>query len=112
MITKVRSVCFQNNAFSFRTGDFSPFHKAVFQDITISHSQFQPAFHILSFSQQGFQPLAEVDAAVLQAESGAEGTGRVIVSVAAVVEDKSNVLAVESGGIEAAVAYLLIGKAV
>ena len=69
-------------------------------------------FHILSFSQQGFQPLAEVDAAVLQAESGAEGTGRVIVSVAAVVEDKSNVLAVESGGIEAAVAYLLIGKAV
>ena len=69
-------------------------------------------FHILSFSQQGFQPLAEVDAAVLQAESGAEGTGRVIVSVAAVVEDKSNVLAVESGGIEAAIAYLLIGKAV
>ena len=69
-------------------------------------------FHILSFSQQGFQPLAEIDAAVLQAESGAEGTGRVIVSVAAVIEDKSNVLAVESGGIEAAVAYLLIGEAV
>ena len=69
-------------------------------------------FHILSFSQQGFQPLAEVDAAVLQAESGAEGTGSVIVSVAAVVEDKSNVLAVESGGIETAIAYLLIGEAV
>ena len=69
-------------------------------------------FHILSFSQQGFQPLAEIDAAVLQAESGAEGTGRVIVSVAAVVENKSNVLAVESSGIEAAIAYLLIGKAV
>ena len=69
-------------------------------------------FHILSFSQQGFQPLAEIDAAVLQAESRAEGTGHVIVSVAAVVEDKSNVLAIESGGIEAAVAYLLIGDAV
>ena len=69
-------------------------------------------FHILSLSQQGFQPLAEVDAAVLQAESGAEGTGRVIVSVAAVVEDKSNILAVESSGIEAAIAYLLIGKTV
>lgn len=69
-------------------------------------------FHILSFSQQGFQPLAEVDTAVLQAESGAEGTGRVIVSVTAVVEDKSNVLAIESGGIEAAIAYLLIGEAV
>lgn len=69
-------------------------------------------FHTLSLSQQGFQPLAEIDATVLQAESGAEGTGRVIVSVAAVIEDKSNVLAVESGGIEAAVAYLLIGEAV
>ena len=69
-------------------------------------------FHILSLSQQGFQPLAEIDATVLQTESGAEGTGRVIVSVAAVIEDKSNVLAVESGGIEAAVAYLLIGEAV
>ena len=69
-------------------------------------------FHVLSFSQQGFQPLAEVDAAVLQAESGAEGTGRVIVSVAAIVEDKSNVLAVESRGIETAIAYLLIGEAV
>ena len=69
-------------------------------------------FHILSFSQQGFQPLAEIDAAVLQAESGAEGTGRVIVPVATIVEDEGDVLAVESGGIEAAVAYLLIGDAV
>ena len=69
-------------------------------------------FHILSFSQQGFQPLAEIDAAVLQAESGAEGTGRVIVPVATVVEDKGDVLAIESGGIETAIAYLLIGEAI
>lgn len=69
-------------------------------------------FHILSFSQQGFQPLAEIDAAVLQAESGAEGTGRVIVPVATIVEDEGDVLAVESGGIEAAVAYLLIGEVI
>ena len=46
-------------------------------------------FHTLSLSQQGFQPLAEIDATVLQTESGAEGTGRVIVSVAAVIEEMS-----------------------